>query len=76
MHKKRNIANTSSVYRLIYTNLVRGDIVLSYRDMAMIAVGAIGALAFEKYKEPIMDKMECIKDDAIDMATDKLDDMR
>ena len=49
---------------------------LSYRDMAMIAVGAIGAMAFEKYKEPIIEKVECIKDEAIDMATDKLDDMR
>ena len=49
---------------------------LGYRDMAMIAVGAIGALAFTKYKEPIKDKLECIKDDAIEMATDKLDNMR
>ena len=49
---------------------------LSYRDMAMIAVGAVGALAFNKYKEPIMDKVECIKEDAIDMAADKLDEMR
>ena len=49
---------------------------LGIRDMAMIAVGAIGALALAKYKEPILDKMECIKDDAIEMATDKLDNIR
>lgn len=47
-----------------------------YRDMAMIAVGALGALVFTKYKEPMMKKMECIKDDAIDMATDKLEKMK
>jgi len=47
-----------------------------YRDMAMIAVGVMGTLVFQKYKEPMMKKMECIKDDAIDMATDKLDKMR
>ena len=47
-----------------------------YRDMAMIALGAVGALAFQKYKEPMLKKMECIKDDAIDMAADKLENMR
>lgn len=46
------------------------------RDIAMIAVGAIGALLFEKYKEPMMMKVESIKDDAIDMATDKLERMK
>ena len=33
-----------------------------YRDMAMIAVGVMGTLVFQKYKEPMMKKMECIKD--------------
>lgn len=47
-----------------------------YRDIAMIAVGAIGVLVFEKYKEPMMRKIECIKDEAIDMATDKLEQMK
>lgn len=46
------------------------------RDVAMIALGAIGTLAFQKYKEPVMEKMECIKDDAIEMATDKLEQMK
>jgi hypothetical protein len=59
----------------IYT-LVRGDIMLGIRDIAMITVGAVGALALAKYKEPLLDKMECIKDDAIEIATDKLDNMR
>jgi len=49
---------------------------LSIRDMAMIAVGALGTVVLCKYKEPLLDKMECIKDDAIEMATDKLDNMR
>ena len=47
-----------------------------YSDMAMIAVGVMGTLVFQKYKEPMMKKMECIKDDAIDMATDKLEKMK
>ena len=47
-----------------------------YRDMAMIAVGVMGTLVFQKYKEPMMKKMECIKDDAIDMATDKLENLK
>ena len=47
-----------------------------YRDIAMIALGAMGATIFEKYKEPMMKKVECIKDDAIDMATDKLEQMK
>lgn len=49
---------------------------ISVRDIAMIAVGAAGALALSKYKEPILDKMDDIKDSAIEMATDKLDNMK
>ena len=49
---------------------------ISIRDIAMIAVGALGTVVLSKYKEPIMDKMYDIKEDAIEMATDKLDNMR
>ena len=49
---------------------------ISIRDIAMIAVGALGTVALSKYKEPLLDKMECIKDDASEMAADKLDNMR
>ena len=49
---------------------------ISIRDIAMIAVGAMGAVALSKYKEPLLDKMYDIKDNAIEMATDKLDNMR
>lgn len=47
-----------------------------YRDIAMMAVGAIGVLAFQRYGECVVDKMECVKDTAIDMATDKLEQMK
>ena len=47
-----------------------------YRDIAMIAVGATIGCMFEKYKKPIIDKMDCMMDDAIDKATDKLEKMK
>ena len=49
---------------------------ISIRDIAMIAVGALGTIALSKYKEPLLDKMDDIKDSAIEIATDKLDNMK
>ena len=46
------------------------------RDVAMITVGAVGALVLQKYKEPMLNKMEDVKDSAIDMATEKLEKMK
>ena len=47
-----------------------------YRDIAMMAVGAVMGCMFEKYKGPIMNKMDCMMDDAIDKATKKLEKMK
>ena len=49
---------------------------ISIRDIAMISVGALGTAVLCKYKEPLIDKMDDIKDSAIEMATDKLDNMK
>ena len=46
------------------------------RDMAMIALGALGVLAYQKYKQPIKEKMDCLMDTAIDTATEKLEKMK
>lgn len=46
------------------------------RDMTMIALGAIGVLAYQKYKEPVKEKMGDMMDTAIDKATDKLGKMK
>ncbi len=42
----------------------------------MMSMGAIGVLAFQKYGKCMISKMECVKDSAIDMATDKLEKMK
>ncbi len=47
-----------------------------YRDIAMMALGAMAALTCEKYKEPLMQKMDCMMDSAIDKATDKLEKLK
>ena len=60
----------------IYNFLVWGDIVQMGRDMAMIALGALGVLAYQKYKQPIKEKMDCLMDTAIDTATEKLEKMK
>ena len=66
-----------NVYKLIYTMfLVRGDIVQMCRDIAMITVGALGVLAYQKYKEPLKKKMNCLMDTAMDRVDDKLEQMR
>ncbi len=46
------------------------------RDMAMITLGALGVLAYQKYKQPLKKKMECLMDTAIDTAKDKLEKMK
>lgn len=45
------------------------------RMMALIAVGAGAVLAYQKYSEPVMEKLEDIADDAMKKASKKLDDM-
>ena len=47
-----------------------------YRDIAMITLGALGVIAYQKYREPVMDKIDCMLDKACDCAEDKLEKMR
>ena len=45
------------------------------KTMALIAVGAGAVLAYQKYSEPVMNKIEDIADEAMKKAEKKLDDM-
>lgn len=45
------------------------------KSMALIAVGAGAVLAYQKYSEPVMNKLEDIADEAMKKAEKKLDDM-
>lgn len=45
------------------------------KSMALIAVGAGAVLAYQKYSEPVMNKLECLADDAMNKAKKKLEDM-
>ena len=46
------------------------------KSMALIAVGAGAVLAYQKYSEPLMDKLQDCADDAMKKASKKLDDMK
>ena len=43
--------------------------------MALIAAGAGAVLAYQKYSEPVMDKVEEIADEAMKKANKKLENM-
>ena len=45
------------------------------KSMALVAMGAGAVLAYQKYSEPVMEKIECIKDDMMHKVSKKLDDM-
>lgn len=45
------------------------------KSMALIAVGAGAVLAYQKYSEPVMEKLECLADDVMKKANKKLEDM-
>ncbi len=45
------------------------------KSMALIAVGAGAVLAYQKYSEPVMEKLEDIADDVMKKANKKLEDM-
>lgn len=65
------------MYIEIYTiiNLVRGDDVQIYRDMALFALGATSVVMYQKYKEPVMKKVECATHTMLKKADEVLDDM-
>ena len=45
------------------------------KSIALMAAGAGMVLAYQKYSEPVMDKLEDIADDIMKKANKKLDDM-
>ncbi len=45
------------------------------KSMALMAMGAGAILAYQKYSEPMMKKLECLAEDAIRKADEKLEDM-
>ena len=45
------------------------------RSMALIAMGAGAVLAYQKYSEPVMLKLEDLAEDTMQKATKKLEDM-
>ena len=45
------------------------------KSMALIAMGASAVLAYQKYSEPLMNKLEDIACDAMKKADKKLEDM-
>jgi hypothetical protein len=45
------------------------------KTLALMAAGAGAVLAYQKYSEPLMNKMTDIAEDAMKMANKKLEDM-
>ena len=45
------------------------------KTMALIAVGAGAVLAYQKYSEPVMDKLSDVASDTMKKASKKLEDM-
>lgn len=45
------------------------------KDMALIAAGAIGVIAYQKYSKPVMEKVEEFACNAMDKVNEKLEDM-
>lgn len=45
------------------------------KSMALIAVGAGAVLAYQKYSEPVMQRLEDLADEAMKKANKKLEDM-
>ena len=45
------------------------------KSMALVAMGAGAVLAYQKYSEPVMNKLGDIAEDAMKKANKKLEDM-
>ena len=45
------------------------------RSMALIAMGAGAILAYQKYSEPVINKLSDVAEDAMKKANKKLEDM-
>ena len=54
--------------------LARGDI-MKMRDVAMILVGSMATIAYQKYNKPVMKAMKKTFDENVKNAKEKLEDM-
>lgn len=45
------------------------------KSMALVAMGAGAVLAYQKYSEPVMNKLSDMAEDAMKKANEKLEDM-
>ena len=45
------------------------------KSMVLMAIGAGAVLAYQKYSEPLMNKLEDVTDDILNKANKKLDSM-
>lgn len=45
------------------------------KSMALVAMGAGAVLAYQKYSEPVMNKLEDLANGAMEKANKKLEDM-
>lgn len=46
-----------------------------YKNIAFFALGATSVLMYQKYKEPVMKKLECAANTMMRKADEALDDM-
>lgn len=55
--------------------LARGDIMKMAKDVMMMSLGAGAVLAYQKYKKPVMKKLDKVVDKTMQKANKKLEDM-
>lgn len=46
---------------------------MQMKDIALVALGAAGVIVYQKYKEPMKNKIECMIDTTMERANDKLE---
>ena len=45
------------------------------KDMALMTIGAVGVIVYQKYKKPVIEKVEKVAGEAISKVNNKLEDM-
>ena len=66
------------MYIIIYIHIHISSEVINMKivkSMVLMAMGAGAILAYQKYSEPMMKKLECLAEDAMRKADKKLEDM-
>ena len=51
------------------------DNLKAMKGLVLMGMGAGAVLAYQKYSEPVMEKLQTLADDAMKSASKKLDDM-